>query len=72
MVPRAVGTALVFVVAAPMSLAKLKVILEKNQVSERNPLIPTVGVRASQTGNQNAAEVLYIPSEKSLGVPRAG
>ena len=57
---------MVFVVAAPMSLANLRVILEKKQVSERNPLIPTVGIRASQTGSQNAAEVLYIPSEKSL------
>ena len=71
-VPRAVGTALVFVVAAARSLEKLKVILEKNTVSERNPLIPTVGVRASRMGKHNAAEVLYIPSEKSLGVPRAG
>ena len=71
-VPKAVGTALIFVVAARMSLDKLKVILEKTNVSERNPLIPTVGVKASQTVSQNAAEALYIPSEKSLRVPAAG
>ena len=35
-------------------------------------VIPRVGVKASQTGNQHAAEALYIPSDKSLRVPAAG
>ena len=55
-----------------MSLSKLTDILDKKGISETNPLIPMVGVKASQTGNQHPAEAKYIPSEKSLGISRTG
>jgi hypothetical protein len=56
-VHQTVGTALIFVVGAPMCLDKLK-----TNVSEKNPLTPKVGVKASLTGNQQAAKALYISS----------
>ena len=63
-VPRTVGTALIFAVAAPLSWDELSDILAKTGVSDKNPLIPTVRVRASQTGSQNAAEAVeYSHSE---------
>ena len=55
-VPRSVGTARIFVVAAPLSWDNLNEILTKTGVSSKNPLIPTVWVKASQTGSQNATE----------------
>ena len=71
-VPRAVGEALIYVVAAPVSLSKLMDILDKKGISETNPLIPTAGVKANQTGNQHPAEAKYIPSERSLGITETG
>ena len=47
-VPRTVGTALIFVVAAPLSWNND--ILTKTGLSSNNPLIPTVRLKASQTG----------------------
>ena len=71
-VPRAMVEALIYVVVAPVSLSKLMDILDKKGISETNPLIPTVGVKANQTGNQHPAEAKYIPSERSLGITETG
>jgi hypothetical protein len=70
--PRGVGEALIYVVPAPVSLNKLTDILDKKEISGTNPLIPTVGVKASQTGNKHPSEVKYVPSERSLGVSGTG
>ena len=45
-VPRGVGDDLIYVVVAPMSLSKLMDILDKKGISETNPLLPMVGVKA--------------------------
>ena len=41
-VPRAVGETLLYVVAAPVSLSRLKAILTKKGLTENHALIPTV------------------------------
>ena len=48
-VPRAVGAAFIPVVA-PISWETLNDILTKTGLSSNNPLIPTVRLKASQTG----------------------
>jgi hypothetical protein len=58
-------------VVAPVSLNKLMDILDKKGISE-NPLIPTVGVKASQTGNQHPAEAKCVPHERSLEISGTG
>jgi hypothetical protein len=50
-------------VAAPVSLNKLTDILDKKVISEMNPHIPTVGVKANQTRTSKPADAKYIPSE---------
>ena len=71
-VPREVGVTLLYVVAAPVSLSRLKAILAKKGLTENHALIPTVGVKASQAGSSFPAEARYIPSEKSLGIGATG
>jgi hypothetical protein len=67
-VPRAAGEALLYAVAAPVSLSRMSDILTKKGLTENHPHIPTVGVKASQSGTSYPAEARYIPSEKSLGI----
>jgi hypothetical protein len=71
-VPRAAGEALLYVVAAPVSLSQLSDILAKKGLIGNHPHIPTVGVNASRTGTSNPAEARYIPSKKSLGIKETG
>jgi hypothetical protein len=54
-VPRTVGEALLYVVAAPVSLNQLTDILVKKGLTETHPHIPTVGVKANQTETSNPA-----------------
>ena len=71
-VPRAAGEALLYVVAAPVSLSRMSDILSKKGLSVNHPHIPTVGVKASQSGTSYPAEARYIPSEKSLNIKETG
>ena len=72
-VPRAVETALIFVVAAPMCLDKLKTILDKTNLSGRNPLIPTVGSKQARLGtSMQQKHCTYLLRSHSECLPRDG